>query len=166
MRKKLLSKTYLRDVRKYEIKFNISNDEYYYCVKRFIDLDPFIVSDGTVLMDTGFYMLELIPLKENYSMRVYFNEKKEILQYYFDVSLENGLDEETKIPYYDDLYNDVTYACGKIDVLDEDELEDALNKKLISKKEYDLANEVTKKLVHELKTKTNKYMNMNLVDLL
>ena len=166
MKRKLLSKTYLRDVRKYEIKFNISNDEYYYCVKKFIELDPFIVSNGTVLMDKNYYMLELLPLNENYTMRVYFNDKKEILEYYFDIVLGSGLDSETKIPYYDDLYNDVTYKNGKIEILDEKELEEALENGLISKKDYDLANRVTKELVNELKNKTNKYMNMDLVSLL
>lgn len=40
-------------------------------------------------------------------MRVYFNEKKERLEYYFDISLKNGLDEDSKIPYYEDLFIDI-----------------------------------------------------------
>ena len=166
MRKKLLSTTYLRDVRKYEIKFDINNDDYFLCIKHFFDCDPFIVSDGTTLMDNGYYMIELAPKNENYSMRVYLNEKKEILQYYYDVSLGNGLDPETKIPYYDDLYVDVTYANGKIDVLDENELLEAYESDLITKEDYDLALRVRDKLVSELKSDTNKYKNMNLKELL
>ena len=51
---------------------------------------------------------ELLPKKENYSMRVFFDDKKERLEYYFDITKENGMDELSNIPYYDDLYLDVT----------------------------------------------------------
>ncbi|NMA50594.1 MAG: DUF402 domain-containing protein [Mollicutes bacterium] len=166
MKKKLLSKTYLRDVTKYEIKFDLSNDDYYLAVKKLIETKPFILTNGLKVMDKGYYILELLPKNENYSLRVYFNENKEILEYYIDISLNNGMDEECRIPYYDDLYIDITIVKDKVEVLDEDELEEALQSGLISKEKYELAHKVKNQLLKEIKDKSNKYINMDLKSLL
>ncbi len=163
MRKKLISKTYLRDVVKYRLDIYIDNDDYYLAVKKIIHTDPpFIVSTGECLIGDNYYLVEVIPKNENYTMRVYFNDKKERLEYYFDVSLENGLDEETKIPFYDDLYLDVTYNKGKISVLDEDELQEALDNGSITKEQFDMANKTKDMLVKSLENNTNKYMKLDL----
>ena len=77
--------------------------------------------------------------------------------------MKNGLDEESNIPYYDDLYLDITINKeGKINILDEDELLDALNKKEISKEEFDLANRTKDLLLDSIKNKSNKYMNLDI----
>ena len=106
--------------------------------------------------------MEVIPKNENYSMRVFFNDKKERLEYYFDVSLENGLDEESKIPYYDDLFLDVTKTGDNVEVLDEDELKEALDNNKISTADFELANKVKEILLEQINNKSNKYMNMDL----
>lgn len=111
-------------------------------------------------------MLELIPKLENYTMRVFFDNNKKILLYYFDITLENGIDEETKVPFYDDLFLDVVVIEGKIELLDEDELIDAFEKRAITKADIDLAYKAKDKLINELKNRTNKFMNMNLKDVL
>lgn len=95
-------------------------------------------------------------------MRVFFNEKKERLLYYFDITRSNGVDEKTKIPYYDDLYLDVTFANGEIRVLDEDELQEALDRNLISKDDFVLANKTKDLLVESINKKENKYINLDL----
>lgn len=166
MRKRLISNKYLRDVKKYIIKIDFSNDDYWYSVKKIIDSEPFILSNGLTLIDNGYYILELLPKKENYSMRVYFNDKKEILEYYFDISLENGIDEETRIPYYDDGFIDITLTDNNIEVIDEDELEDALNNGIITKDNYDKIRRVADQLYKEIKDGTNKYINMDIKGLL
>lgn len=166
MRKKLLSKTYLRDVNEYVIKIDYSRDDFWYSVKKIIDTEPFILSNGLKVIDNGYYILELLPKNKNYAMRVYFNEKKEIIEYYFDITLGNGIDEETKIPYYDDAFTDITVCNDDIEVLDEDELDEALNNGVVTIEEYDKIKFETEKLYKEIKNKTNDYMNMNISDLL
>ena len=166
MRKRLISNKYLRDVKKYIIKIDFYNNYYWYSVKKIIDSEPFILSNGLTLIDNGYYILELLPKKENYSMRVYFNDKKEILEYYFDISLENGIDEETRIPYYDDGFIDITLTDNNIEVIDEDELEDALNNGIITKDNYDKIRRVADQLYKEIKDGTNKYINMDVKGLL
>lgn len=163
MRKKLISKTYLKGVNKYKLDIYCNNEEYYISVKKIIDIeDPFILPTGLCVINNGYYIVEVIPKNENYAMRVFFNDRKERLEYYFDISLENGLDEESKIPYYDDLYTDITIENGKISILDEDELKAALDNNKISKKEFNLANETRDLLLESIKNNNNKYMNLDL----
>jgi predicted RNA-binding protein associated with RNAse of E/G family len=113
-------------------------------------------------MDSGYYIVEVIPKNENYAMRVFFNEKKELVEHYFDISLGNGIDEETKLPYYDDVFLDVTITNGQIEICDEDELDNALSQGEITKETYNFAKEVANKLIEEINSNTNKYVNMNL----
>ena len=163
MREKLISKTYLRDVNRYKLEIYYDKEDYYLSIKKILNIEkPFILENGLCLIDNNYYIVEVLPKNENYAMRVYFNEKKERLEYYFDISLKNGLDEETRIPYYDDLYTDITVVQKNIEVLDEEELEEALNMGKISKAEYNIANETRDKLIQSIKNKNNKYMNLNL----
>ena len=168
MNRKLISKTYLKDVNKYELNLYFDNKDYYLAIKKFINVEkPFILQSGVCLIDNGYYMAEVIPKKENYIMRIYFNEKKERIEYYFDVTLKNGLDEKSNIPYYDDLYLDVTInRNGEVKVLDEDELLEALNRKEISEDEYNLANKTKESLLESIINKNNKYMDLDLEEYL
>ena len=89
------------------------------------------------------------------------NELKTI-SYYFDISLGNGL--ENGRPYYDDLFLDIVYGAdtnNNIKVLDEDELLDALEKGIITKKEFDLAHSVCAGLAKEIMENRNAFVNMN-----
>ena len=163
MREKLISKTYLRDVNRYKLEIYYNKEDYYLSIKKILNIEkPFILENGLCLIDNNYYIVEVLPKNENYAMRVYFNEKKERLEYYFDISLKNGLDEETRIPYYDDLYTDITVVQENIEVLDEEELQEALNMGKISKAEYNIANETRDKLLQSIKNKNNKYMNLDL----
>lgn len=163
MREKLISKTYLRDVNKYKLEIYYDKEDYYLAVKKILDIEePFILESGMCLINNNYYIVEVLPKHENYAMRVYFNEKKERVGYYFDISLKNGLDEKSKIPYYDDLYTDITIIQGNIEVLDEDELQEAFNTKKINESEYNLANETRDNLLQSIKNKDNKYMNLDL----
>lgn len=163
MREKLISKTYLRDVSKYNIDIYYNKEDYYLSVKKILKIkNPFILENGLCIINNNYYIVEVLPKNENYAMRVYFNNKKERLEYYFDISLKNGLDEKSKIPYYDDLYTDITVTQGSVEILDEDELKEALDNEKITKVEYDLANKTKDKLLKSINEKNNKYMNLEL----
>ena len=166
MRKKLISKTYLRDVKKHNLKI-IYDDECCYAIKEIKEVkEPFVLTNQLCLIDNGYYMIEIIPQKENYSIRAFFDKNKKLLQYYIDISQENGIDKETRIPYYDDLFTDIIITDGNIEVVDEDELEDALNNGIISQEDYELAFKVKEKLLKEIKENTNKYLQMDLSKLI
>lgn len=165
MKKKIVSKTYLRDVDRYQIKLFLDEHDYFVAVKKLIHVtNKFIINNGkTIAMDNGYYIVEVIPKNENYAMRVFLDDKKEIVEYYFDIIKESGLDEEYNIPYFIDLYLDITVLYNdKINIIDEDELLDAYNTNIITKEEYEKVHQVKDKLIEEIKNKTNKYMNLNI----
>ena len=58
--------------------FNLSlKMDFVVCSKKIERIkSPFIISNGTVLMDNNYYILEITPLNENYNIRIYFNDKK------------------------------------------------------------------------------------------
>lgn len=162
MKKKLLTKTYLRDVQKHNLKLFVEDDKFV-VVKEIVETNPkFVAMDGVCLIDNGYFIVEVVPKNENYAMRVFLNENKQPIEYYFDVSLENGLDKETKIPYFHDLYVDVIVYKDKIRVVDENELEEAFQNEDITKQQHDLALKIRDVLVKELEQGTNKLKNLSL----
>ena len=162
MKKKIITKTYLRDVSKYVIKLYLDEDDYYVSVKKLIKVDKkFIINNNLCVMDNGYYILEVIPKYENYAMRLFFDNNMKPLEYYFDICKNNGLDKNSLVPCYDDLYLDITVLDGNIKILDEDELEEAFRIKDITENDYSLVMKTRDKLLTEINNKSNKYMNMN-----
>ena len=124
-------------------------------------MNPFFTRKGLCLINQNYYIVEIVPLHENYCIRVFVNDKKEIILYYFDITLQNGFDSLNDSLYYDDLYLDVVKQDENIDVLDEDELIEALENGKINKNEYELA--ITKKneLIDSLINDNNKYIKID-----
>lgn len=104
-----------------------------------------------------------MPLYENYCIRMFLNDKKEIILYYFDITLSNGFDNLNNSLYYDDLYLDVVKQSDNITILDEDELDDALENKFINKEEYELAINKKNELIDSLIKNYNKFMKINIL---
>lgn len=166
MRKKLLSKTYLRDVSEYIIGFSFAHKDYYLSKKRIIKTTPFVLNDGLKLIDNGYYIMEILPKSENYVIRVYLDNNKNVIEYYIDITNGCGIDETSKIPYYDDLYLDITITNNNVEVLDEEELKNAYQNGLIDSNTYNMAIETKNKLLDEIKNNSNKYLNLDVKDLL
>ena len=62
-------------------------------------------------LDKNYTILEYTPLDKLYNVRVHINDKEQILEYYFDIILQNEIRkiEGKDIPFYNDLYLDVIY---------------------------------------------------------
>jgi predicted RNA-binding protein associated with RNAse of E/G family len=167
MKQKFIENTYLKHVLSSDTKLTVDNDEMFAVVKHIKKVEKkFMASSSLCLIDDGYFMLEVIPKKKNYLIRAFFNDKKELLEYYIDIIKSSGIDEKTKLPYYMDLFLDLVVTGDNIEVWDEDELDEAYNTSLITKEDYELAKSTTKSLIKEIKQKNNKYMNMNLSELL
>ena len=121
-------------------------------------------------LDKGYTILEYSPIDELYNVRAHINDKKEILEYYFDIILqreirkEDGLD----IPFYNDLYLDVIVyekAATKSEPFilldDRDELKAALKEEKIDQEEYDLAYKVANALMKEIKEGKNRFITIS-----
>lgn len=124
-------------------------------------------------LDKNYTILEYTPLDKLYNVRVHINDKEQILEYYFDIILQNEIRkiEGKDIPFYNDLYLDVIYyqkvatQTDNFMLLDDrDELKDALNDGKIDQEEYDLAYEVANSLMEELLTNNNIFVNRGLKD--
>lgn len=94
------------------------------------------------IVDDGYMWLQQFPFGENHSVTTMFDTDGHIVQWYIDICLRNGI--ENDIPWMDDLFLDIVLLpTGEIIEKDAEELEDALLKGVIEKPLYDLAwNEV------------------------
>jgi predicted RNA-binding protein associated with RNAse of E/G family len=102
------------------------------------------------LANNGFVWIQHFPENCNYALTTMINEKQEVVQWYFDICDGNRIN-SSGMPYYDDLYLDVVLVpTGEILLLDEDELEQALKDKDITKEQYELAYFQAKKLIHDI----------------
>ena len=120
--------------------------------------------------NSGYKWLEFYPENSNIAMTVCYNNENKILQWYFDIINNVGI--ENNNPYFEDLYLDVTLTPeNRIELLDEDEIKEALELKDISNKQYDMAyktaNELMKRIdgkVKEIAEFSNKYFDkINLI---
>lgn len=124
----------------------------------FLDIDTvkfkLIVEHGPdnkiCLCDHGYKGLIFLPDDENWSVSVVYNTHNEEVEWYFDMIQDKGITKEG-VPYFDDLYLDVVQgANGQVRILDEDELQEALDKGEINKLAYDMAYETSKRVQEDI----------------
>ena len=119
--------------------------------------------NGETLVDDGYMLIEITPKNSNYNIRVFFDEERNILQRYIDISKSTGFDSEANAPYYDDLFLDIIIGkTGDIRVLDEDELEEALSLGIITKDEFDFAVQIKDDLLKQIQEKSNKFIELDI----
>lgn len=120
--------------------------------------------------NSGYKWLEFYPENSNIAMTVCYNNENKILQWYFDIINNVGI--ENNNPYFEDLYLDVVLTSeNKIELLDEDEIEEALRLNDITKCQYDMAYKTAKELIKKIDGKieqltkfSNKYFDrINLI---
>lgn len=165
---KFTTNTYMREAIDYDIVI-VKEEDLFITIKKYKSLTaPFTLTneDGKEVnyIDKDYYVVELTPLKEKYNIRYYFDNNKNFIDYYIDITYENG--EKYKLPYYVDLYLDIIHYpnSNTVKFCDEDELENALKNKIISKKDYNMAYRVANKLLKEIENNKNKYLNMNVLE--
>jgi predicted RNA-binding protein associated with RNAse of E/G family len=159
----------MKEAVNYEITI-VKEEDFFVTIKKYNEMNgkfSIKTKDGKEFdyIKEGHFVVELTPINENYNIRYYLDSKKKIIDYYIDISLINGV--EYKIPYYVDLYLDIIHYPNKkeVEFCDEDELKDALDKKIISKKDFNLAYSVGDKLLKEIKEHNNKYLNMDIISI-
>ncbi|WP_313891637.1 DUF402 domain-containing protein [Psychrobacillus sp.] len=109
------------------------------------------------IVDNGYMWLQHYPIGKNYSVTSMFDASGEIVQWYIDICYEIGI--EHNVPWLDDLFLDiVVLANGEIILLDEDELEEALENGSIDKAMYNLAWDEANRITDLIKEKTFKLL--------
>lgn len=120
--------------------------------------EPFVWRyDGVTplrLMDNGFQWMDHLPEQGQYVLNTVFDERGQAVQWYIDIIKQHGVTEEG-VSWYDDLYLDlVVLPTGEVFLLDEDELEEALQAGVITQQDYDLAWQETRRLQAEIQAGT------------
>ena len=109
---------------------------------------PLKVKDGdfiACLLDENYIWLEVYPDNENYAITIMYDDKNNLIEWYFDIAKEVGI--ENGVPYEDDLYLDMLIKPnGEEIVLDEDELKLALDTNQINQNDYELAYRTLEKI--------------------
>ena len=85
------------------------------------------------IADNGYTWLQHFPKGERYCLSTMFTAKGKVAQWYLDIAHKTGVSDEG-IPWWDDLYLDIIIVPDKgAQIVDEDDLEQALAKNKISK---------------------------------
>lgn len=104
------------------------------------------------LADDGYSWLIVIPEKKNTALTVMMDKTGHIIEYYFDITDANYLDNQNS--WFYDLYLDVAILDdGSLHVLDEDELDEAYWKGKITHKQYKTALDTKDKLIKWIEKK-------------
>jgi len=94
--------------------------------------------ENVCIVNDGYMWLQQFPLEKNHSVTTMFNANGDIVQWYIDICLRNGF--ENEVPWMDDLFLDIVLLpSGEVIEKDVDEIDDALTKGIIDKTLYDFA---------------------------
>ncbi|WP_165921079.1 DUF402 domain-containing protein [Paenibacillus albiflavus] len=131
--------------------------------------EPLFVSVGDkdkyCVADNGYKWLQYFPNNSHYSLTVMFNAQNEAVQWYYDVSHKMEVTDEGE-PYFVDLYLDVVVLPNReVYLLDEDELQEALDSQEISIDEYHLAKQEATRLIQSIEDSNNVLMDRCYKDL-
>lgn len=89
--------------------------------------------------DAGYSWLQHFPKNSHYTLTSMYNPSGQIVQHYIDIVKDHGVTSEG-IPWFDDLYLDVVHLpTGELEIIDGDELDEALKQDVITKADHDLA---------------------------
>ena len=118
------------------------------------------------ILKSGFKWLEFYPDGAKHAITAIYNEEGKLVEWYFDMVKEFGM--ENGMPYMMDLYLDLVITPkGEIYVLDEDELQEAVQTKDITEADYQMAHQTLDMLLEkydngnnivELENLTDKYL--------
>ncbi|MFO1444870.1 DUF402 domain-containing protein [Bacillus sp. Bva_UNVM-123] len=124
--------------------------------------EPLIVHYGEnriSIVDNGYMWLQQFPKNTNHSMTTMFNPNGEIIQWYVDICLRNGI--TNNIPWLDDLYLDIILLpSGEIFLKDVEELDEALLNGIVNESQYTLAWDEANKIVSLVKSKDFNLINL------
>jgi predicted RNA-binding protein associated with RNAse of E/G family len=113
------------------------------------------------IVDDGYTWVIFMPDNLMYSLTMMINDKNEIVQWYFDICKPYRIS-DSGVPFFEDLYLDiVVLPSGNIILLDEDELSDAFKSGIISREEYNQANEQAELLIKDIKNETNELLQFS-----
>ena len=137
------------------------------CYYNFKNADIRIVTpNGKPIIDNNYRLLEFYDYNSNIKLTAFYDDNSKIIEWYFDIAKEIG--KENGVPYHEDLYLDIVVKPnGKIILLDEQELKEALEKLEITEQEYKMSYQEANSLIlvlqeniEKLRQFTDKYLKL------
>lgn len=114
------------------------------------------------IADKGYSWLQYYPKGTNYIITAMFDDKSEVVEWYIDVCKNQGVTDQG-VPWFDDLYLDiVVLRNGEVFLLDQDELDDALTRRVISERDYELAMKTAQEVLHQIDAHIFPYFLMSI----
>jgi len=102
-------------------------------------------SDKTLFVN-GSKCVTYLPLEKNWCLSTVFDPNDNIIEWYFDMTKKNGV--ENGRPFFLDLYLDIAVSEDyKSYILDEDELTEAYDNKIITLQDVSLAHQTCESLL-------------------
>lgn len=113
------------------------------------------------LVANGYYWLQIAPINKNYWITAMFNEKKEFVQFYIDITKQNIIKNNGKSYFYDFFLDVVTLPNRESYLLDEDELQEALEAGEITQAEYERSYEVARSVLNYVDNNFDELINFS-----
>ncbi len=112
-------------------------------------IEPLIVSNSRYdikIVDNGYKWIQIALEKKHFWLTAMYDSNDNLIEVYFDITRDNYFD-DINDSYCYDLFSDIVITNNKeIYILDEDELQMALEENTINKDEYDMVKKTTKEL--------------------
>lgn len=132
---------------------NFNGDIYFY---NFLDVQkPILIPNGKTIINNNYKWLEFYDYSSRVKLTAIYDDNNEIVEWYFDIARKIGI--ENGIPFEDDMYLDVVVTPeGNVILLDENEFEEAYERKEMTKEEYEEAYKIAYDLMERLKNNKEK----------
>ena len=133
---------YIRSFSSQIVRVNEEDIKGYAALIKIDEVNHPLIVGKTCLYDDDYSEINFLPDGEHWQLSALYDNNGDIIEWYFDITRVNSVDEKGN-PYCDDLYLDAALMPdGQILILDEDEIKDALDNGLITRKEFDMAYDV------------------------
>lgn len=114
------------------------------------------------LADRGYLWMQHFPKGEHFVVTTMFNDQGQVVQWYIDICKTQGLTDQ-QVPWFDDLFLDiVVLPSGEKLLLDEDELEEALDEGQITPRDSAMAQRTAARLMELINQNKFPYFDMSL----
>ncbi|CAD2070548.1 DUF402 domain-containing protein [Phocicoccus pinnipedialis] len=118
-----------------------------------------IIDQEVLVADDHFTWLQIMPENTNYSMTVMYNDKNEVVQYYFDINKSHIL--ELGKARREDMYLDVlALPDGRCEIVDEDDVVRAVKYKKMTTREKEFAYKIAHQLIEEIGNDFDKFKEL------
>ena len=124
-------------------------------------LEVSVVGQNIVVADDNYQWLQILPEKKRYSITVMLDDKGNPLEYYFDINIEN-VTQKGNARTIDLCLDVLVLPNGEYELVDEDDLQRALDQGQITRKQYHeayvIAHQLMIKIDEDFKTMQDKIM--------